>query len=540
MGNSKLYIISGSSSSPALSIHSTKSSRHHPTVYSQKFDNDGTITGQPQGAYVVPNAVLVGSFVRALQVSSDPDDYPITGDVSYIVAASNDGSMNSHDFRTAWGAIGDVLANPVAPQTSVSQSPPSPEPQPQPQPTTTKASPPKTTSAPQSTQSTLSVAGKAISRFCTSSNSFCLTAIRDGTSNNVIFALQSTYTGYSAFGVGSSTMTGSTIYVGWGDGKGGYVVSQRDSSGQSTPEQGSTSQTFKIVAFPSDGTVAPLSGAVTQFAIERPASDSSAKAVSVTGGTDFIWAGDNRAISNPGSSTASISRHTGGNYGSFNLDVSKLGTSSTGSGTGSQYDVQFMRLLHGVFMFIAWGVLPFVGIFIARYMKDKLGHLWYILHLSIMMGGVGAFTLAGLICIELPYTGNNRFFGTYHGLFGFVLAVLLLPVQIALGFVSNHLWSPDRKSIPWWDQMHWWIGRISVMGSVLIMYWGLKAFEASNLAHFGFFFWIGLGLVVMVGGQFAIGVVHHVGGKKEEEVAMSPMSAGLGSGVRTDNKNRKF
>ncbi|KAJ3100888.1 hypothetical protein HDU97_001878 [Phlyctochytrium planicorne] len=515
MASSKLYIASGSSSSPNIAILSTKGNAYDPAVYPSKPSNDGVQVSTPSGAYVVSGAVLSASFSRPLSVSGDSDDVTVSSSTSYIWGVSNSApngnSYQEHQNKGIFGGI-NVLSSPQSSPT-----------------TTSSAVAPKPTA---STPATTGQAGQAISEFC--NGNLCVAAIRDGPTGQVTFAVQSKYSGYTAFGVGSSTMTGATVYVAWSDGKGGYIVSQRDSTGHVEPEE-SSSQTFKIVSFPTDAKITALSGAVTKFAIQRPASDGTAKDVSITGTTDFIWAGDNSNLAGQVSSS-SISQHGRGNYGSFNLDVSKLGTTSTGSSTGSQYDVQLMRLLHGVFMFIAWGVLPFFGIFIARYMKDRLGHLWYILHLSIMLGGVGAFTLAGLVCIELPYVGNNRFFSTYHGLFGFVLAICLFPVQVALGFISNHLWSPERTSIPWWDQLHWWIGRISVLGAVPLMYYGLQAYGASNLAYVGLFLWIGVGIVILVAGQFAIGVVHHVA-KKEEDV---PMTTHLGSGTRIEDGRGKY
>jgi hypothetical protein len=40
--------------------------------------------------------------------------------------------------------------------------------------------------------------------------------------------------------------------------------------------------------------------------------------------------------------------------------------------------------IHGIVMFIAWGVFPFVAIYIARFMKH-IGHRWYLLHSGIML-----------------------------------------------------------------------------------------------------------------------------------------------------------
>ena len=59
-------------------------------------------------------------------------------------------------------------------------------------------------------------------------------------------------------------------------------------------------------------------------------------------------------------------------------------------------------------MFIAWGIAPFVGIFIARYLKDLLGVWWYRLHVGIMVGVVGGGTVIGLF-VKLVYKTPPHF-----------------------------------------------------------------------------------------------------------------------------------
>ena len=56
---------------------------------------------------------------------------------------------------------------------------------------------------------------------------------------------------------------------------------------------------------------------------------------------------------------------------------------------------------HGILFFLAWAVAPFIGIFIARYLKDLLGVWWYKLHLYIMFGITGGLSLISLILVVL-------------------------------------------------------------------------------------------------------------------------------------------
>ncbi|KAJ3204423.1 hypothetical protein HDU67_009536 [Dinochytrium kinnereticum] len=534
MAGAKLYIVSQG----GVTTLSTAADDHSPTIYQGKADVDGRSVATPETAYVVPAPLLSGSFFKPLSSPDDPADVAIAAAVHYIWAVSSTPPISAadvpsiHDSRGEFGPIPDVLnsagsGNAAATRPPVSSAPVSIA-------STTTAT--TTRAAPLATQSSTPLTGstKATGTFCTSSNSLCLTVVRDATTNLATFIVQSTYTGYTAIGIGSRIMAGATIYVAWPNGSGGYTLSQRTSTGYTVPAFSAT-QGIDSVAMPSDPSVVkPLAGAVMQFAFTRPATNdtSGAPSVSVSGATDFIWAGFSGSVPPTTAASASFPKHATGNYGSFQIDVSKVGTTSTGSAVASQYDVQQMRMLHGVFMFIGWAVLPYIGIFVARYMKDRMGHAWYLTHMGIMIGGVGICTLVGLVLIELPVVGA-RFFSTYHGIFGTVLALAIFPLQCALGFISNHLWSPNRTSIPWWDQLHWWLGRVSVLASVPIMYFGLKLFEAPNLAYVGLFLWIGVCAVVLVAGQFAIGVVHHV--KKRESLEMR---SGLGSGTRTDYRGK--
>lgn len=72
-----------------------------------------------------------------------------------------------------------------------------------------------------------------------------------------------------------------------------------------------------------------------------------------------------------------------------------------------------VNLIHGVIMFIAWAVAPFVGIFIARFMKDVMGVWWYRVHLAIMLLITGIGSLAALIFMSL-YSSGPHFVGDPH------------------------------------------------------------------------------------------------------------------------------
>ncbi|KAI9349181.1 hypothetical protein BDR26DRAFT_853180 [Obelidium mucronatum] len=178
-------------------------------------------------------------------------------------------------------------------------------------------------------------------------------------------------------------------------------------------------------------------------------------------------------------------------------------------------------------MFIAWSVLPPIAIFIARYMKDRMGHNWYLSHKWIMLGGVGIFTIIGIVSVEWslnPTDSVLRFIGSSnHGIIGTVVALIVYPLQVILGEVSNALWSAERKSIPWWDKAHWWLGRAVVVLAIVNTYLGLVEYGAKVIWIVGYWVWIAV--VVFVGfGYFGEvqmgGVVHHVATDSSEEMVV--------------------
>ncbi|ORY40148.1 hypothetical protein BCR33DRAFT_370942 [Rhizoclosmatium globosum] len=95
-------------------------------------------------------------------------------------------------------------------------------------------------------------------------------------------------------------------------------------------------------------------------------------------------------------------------------------------------------------MFIAWGVIPPVAIFIARYLKNVLGHRWYLSHTGLLIYGTGGLIVAGLVVIEINVVpGVTRFVGSStHGIMGTVVALALYPLQCLLGLRATTFLTP--------------------------------------------------------------------------------------------------
>ncbi|KAJ3202302.1 hypothetical protein HDU82_007449, partial [Entophlyctis luteolus] len=304
------------------------------------------------------------------------------------------------------------------------------------------------------------------STFCVdSSYTFCVTAVRG--SSATTFTVYSKVSGWCSFGTGSS-MSGSTMFVGWMSG-GSPVVSQRQSSGHSTPSY--TSNTvFTKIATPSGITVP--SSANCAFSISVPVSNTNI--ISTTSSSNFIYGISNSGPSNPSSASSNFPQHS--SYGAFTLDVSKTGTSTVGAST-STANIE-MLLLQSILMFWAWGVFPYVAIFVARYLKNAMGHMWYLTHKYLFLFGVGGAMAVGLLFVELNLAdGVARFSSSSHAILGAVLAFGFYPVQIILGFVSNKLFTENRVAVPWWDKAHWWLGRTTVIISLAEIQLGLNKYQ---------------------------------------------------------------
>ena len=186
-----------------------------------------------------------------------------------------------------------------------------------------------------------------------------------------------------------------------------------------------------------------------------------------------------------------------------------------GSGESSEEVDNFDSILiaHGVLFFIAWAVAPFIGIFVARYLKNMMGVWWYRVHVGMFLVFTGLLSLISFILIVSNIEDDDHFEGNHQKL-GLVIFIFMF-IQIALGYISNWLWSPTRTSIPWWDKVHWYFGRSLVLLAIINIFLGISEYgEISGEKLIGvkvaYWAWIGLAVVVMIAGQIYFGAQQHV------------------------------
>ncbi|KAJ3269089.1 hypothetical protein HDV01_001862, partial [Terramyces sp. JEL0728] len=239
----------------------------------------------------------------------------------------------------------------------------------------------------------------------------------------------------------------------------------------------------------------------------------------------YIYASSPEQASGTSASNLRFEQHAG-TYGSFTTDfTSTANTTTTGTANGpfllpsGSITYQNIVALHGVLMFIAWAVSPFFGIYVARFMKDKLGHNWYRLHVFFMGFACGLITIVSFILIVLYI--HPPHFSELHHIFGLIVFLGVL-IQISLGYISNAKWSPERTFIPWWDKAHWWVGRGLFLLALINVFLGISLYkEDYEIAKWvAPLFWIvvAAGIALLIYGQVTVGQIHHT--KKEEQEMM--------------------
>jgi hypothetical protein len=321
--------------------------------------------------------------------------------------------------------------------------------------------------------------------------------------------------GYAAIGIGTQQMRGSDMYIGWANTTGGVTIANMRASGRTAPTPVGLTRSIPLLE--------PRPGF-------SKLSFSFCKANANT--NDYIYASESsKPRGNVNSANPSISFHTGG-YGAFNVD---LAAEASGAGGGvsagnsggpilrpsGSLTLETIYAIHGLIMFIAWCVSPFLGIFIARHMKSRMGHRWYILHVFFMGVVTGLGTIAAFVLIVLfrsaPHFTAVDLIERTHVLAGLVITIAMV-IQIILGILSDKLFDEQRTSIPWWDKLHWWLGRLTFLVAIVNCYLGIIAFEASYgmplLYKIIFYAVVALGFVGLIFGQVKFGQDNHVADEK--------------------------
>ena len=339
----------------------------------------------------------------------------------------------------------------------------------------------------------------------------CVTAQFDA--SETCFTVHSFYQGWTAIGFSTQGMLNAEIYASWTNSTGGYTVASLQTGGVRIKPTQQVTQVARAV--PVFDLPAP-SFAKFSFAFCKP----SGTGASITASQSYILAASTRAPTNAiDTADANFDVHNGPSQ-SFKVDFTKQGNGSPG-GTVSgpiltpsnSFPLQAVYVLHGILMWIAWIVSPFIGIFIARFMKSKLGHTWYTLHRLFMGVSTILFTVAAFVLILL-YKRPPHFQGSFHFLLGLLVTIGCI-LQGVLGYISNATFDPERASVPLVDFAHWWLGRLLFIAGIVNVYLGILIYEENGFTVSLFvkvihFVVLGAGFALMAFGQWKYGQDLHV------------------------------
>jgi hypothetical protein len=204
-----------------------------------------------------------------------------------------------------------------------------------------------------------------------------------------------------------------------------------------------------------------------------PLESTSTHDVKTTGDTVFIY-----AFGNAGSNTLAYHNN---NRGSMAIDLNK------GDGSVITNDSRKIFIVHGVIMTLAWAVLIPLGIFMARFGKQRFDKgKWFKVHRAT----VASASLMTLVAFALAfkqvqdgeggYTNGDRH--TFLGLFVVFGGAVVMPV---LGAVRPHATEPGEEKETKrfvWELVHKNLGKIVGLVAVLNLMMGWSMVSEEDLS----------------------------------------------------------
>jgi hypothetical protein len=118
---------------------------------------------------------------------------------------------------------------------------------------------------------------------------------------------------------------------------------------------------------------------------------------------------------------------------------------------------------------------------------------------------VSQFALGLVIAVKTEGTH----FKSFHEILGLIIVILAVG-QTILGQVIDKLFDPNRSAIPWYDKLHWRLGRFLFAISTVNVFLGILKYDnaiALSMGVYGAF--LGLSFIVFVVAQLRLGQSHH-------------------------------
>ncbi|KAJ3394450.1 hypothetical protein HDU84_008446 [Entophlyctis sp. JEL0112] len=303
----------------------------------------------------------------------------------------------------------------------------------------------------------------------------------------VAVLVETTFSGYIALGFGGADLASSSdIVVVWNNSAllvkdEASVLSVANASAQVEIDQMNVTErnaVFGSILTQNKASLAAFLAPLTFFADSGP--------------TQFCYALSTKAGTDSGSLPA-----PDGPSGAFAYDVGVAGTAA-----GASSLLSTAVVAHAAVMFIAWGVLPYLIVANAPFLKFKFEKAWRLFHLLCSVVGIFGLTVAGILLISVGRgSGLAVFAGSAHGVLGSVLAYIGLPILIISGMMSHILFSPGRWSTPVRDYIHWILGGAVTIIAAADIYLGLQAANLNSNWVIAFAVWFTLMFLVVAAGH---------------------------------------
>jgi len=280
-------------------------------------------------------------------------------------------------------------------------------------------------------------------------------------------------TGWVGFGLGAS-MDNADIVYGYYSSQGVPVLSNCYAREHAQPLPKGANCTITTI-------VGKYSGGITRLAYRR----------------DFALSGPYETAVTKGNNNIIVSRNSG------SQDLSSKHTDRTEAVinffAGTTTIPPNYPLMHGILMFLAWGLFVVGAMFIARYFKS-LGKPWFWIHIG---SNVLAFVMIIVAFVLIVVYALNSFttdvgpVAIIHAWVGITVIFAGVVAQPLLGWYADYKWEPDRDSTPVFpDIVHHWTGRLSLFFAFFNMYLGLSNIGAEAYWYVLLSIWI-LGILIL-------------------------------------------
>ncbi|KAI8906961.1 hypothetical protein EDD86DRAFT_228437 [Gorgonomyces haynaldii] len=370
----------------------------------------------------------------------------------------------------------------------------------------------------------------AQSQFCNDGNTFCVSGHKTG--DNIVIHLFTNNNGWSAFGTGTG-MRNSQMYTIWKNSTGGCTLAQAYSTAKSYPIPDSGDPVTQIAPY-----LPAPSWATLSCAFVRPAQQSKS---TISSSSTFIWALSSSPPVTPDVSTSRFSIHQQDGRGQADFTVNGPAIPSTATNTTtsavpsataapsileppSNWSDGYNVYLHGILMFLAWGLFPFFGIYAARFSKKS--PVWFKIHIASFTLTFLA-TVAGFLLVFLFNTPPH--FKSWHEIIGLIVCIGMV-FQIVLGIYIDRTFDAERGTIPIRDKIHWVLGRLLFFLGLITIVTGMQQYHeggqrVNSVLWWLFVIWVVVGDIALFFGAPLLektNDAHHaaqVAVQKEETVA---------------------